>query len=235
MSPPDRRSSTPLHRRSSADLAAEVLRDRILRGDFPEGAPLRQDALAAELGVSRIPVREALRRLEAEGLVAIHVHQGAVVPVLSLAEIEELFELRALIEADLIRRAVPALTQRALDEAAAALAAYDDALAGGAVAEWGRHNWAFHSALLSAAGRPLSLELASTLHNRSDRYMRMQLSLTRGEDRARREHHEILRAAANREARRAASLVREHVRSAGAALVTFLREHRTVAHTKGTR
>lgn len=226
LTPPRTEPLAPLRRRSSAELAADAIRDRILRGDYPEGAPLRQDAIAAELGVSRIPVREALRRLEAEGLVAIHVHQGAVVPILSLEEIEELFELRALIEADLMRRAVPALTTADLADAAAALEAYDDALAEGEVADWGRHNWAFHSALLGGAARPLSHDLAETLHNRSDRYMRMQLSLTHGEARARQEHHDILRAAEERDVRRAASQVREHIRSAGAALVAFLREHR---------
>jgi DNA-binding GntR family transcriptional regulator len=216
----------PLQRRSSVELAAAALRERIVRGDYAEGAPLRQDALAAELGVSRIPVREALRQLEAEGLVTIHVHHGAVVSVLSLPEIEELFELRSLIESDLIRRAVSRLTDEDVERAERALESYDESLADGSVGDWGGHNWRFHAALLGAAGRPLSLDLAAMLHNRSDRYMRMQLSLTGGEHRARVEHHEILDAAVQREARRAAALLREHIRSAGAALVTFLREHR---------
>jgi len=60
-------------------MTVEALRERILRGDYPEGEPLRQDALADELGVSRIPVREALRQLEAEGLVTFSPHRGAVV------------------------------------------------------------------------------------------------------------------------------------------------------------
>ena len=91
-------------------MTADAIRERILRGRYPEGEPLRQDAIGAELGVSRIPVREALRQLEAEGLVTFNPHRGAVVSTLSLKQIQELFELRAEIEGDLIRRAVPHMT-----------------------------------------------------------------------------------------------------------------------------
>src|SRR5438105_1199471 len=97
----------PIQRQTVAGMTIEALRERILRGDYPEGEPLRQDALADDLGVSRIPVREALRQLEAEGLVTFNPHRGAVVSSLSLEEIRELFELRAELETDLIRRATP--------------------------------------------------------------------------------------------------------------------------------
>src|SRR5690348_2420010 len=97
----------PIQRQTIASMTITALRERILRGDYPDGEPLRQDAIADELGVSRIPVREALRQLEAEGLVTFSPHRGAVVSTLSLEEIEELFELRADVECDLLRRAIP--------------------------------------------------------------------------------------------------------------------------------
>src|SRR5512138_1964205 len=100
----------PIQRQTVASMTVAALRERILRGDYPEGDPLRQDALADELGVSRIPVREALRQLEAEGLVTFSPHRGAVVSTLSLEEIQELFELRADIESDLLGRAIPRMT-----------------------------------------------------------------------------------------------------------------------------
>jgi len=106
----------------------EALREKILRGEYPEGAPLRQDTLAAELGVSRIPVREALRQLEAEGLVTFVPHFGAVVSSLSLSEIKELFELRALLETDLLRRAIPRIREEDLDRADEILDQYDAAI-----------------------------------------------------------------------------------------------------------
>src|SRR5262245_1526124 len=99
-----------VQRKTVVDLAVEELRDRILRGRYPEGSPLRQDALASDLGVSRIPIREALRQLEVEGLVTFSPHAGAVVSMLSLDEIWELFELRAMLESDLMRKAVPNMT-----------------------------------------------------------------------------------------------------------------------------
>src|SRR5215207_2202456 len=121
----------PIQRQTIASMTIEALRERILRGDYPEGEPLRQDALADELGVSRIPVREALRQLEAEGLVTFNPHRGAVVSSLSLPEIAELFELRAEIECDLLRRAIPNTTSEQLDRAIEVLDDFEDALHAG--------------------------------------------------------------------------------------------------------
>ena len=215
-----------LKRRTVVELTAEALREKILHGDYPEGAPLRQDALAAELGVSRIPVREALRQLEVEGLVTFSPHVGAIVSKLSLDDISELFELRALLETELFKRALPNLTPEILDRADAVLDAYDAALDHGDVAAWGELNWEFHSTLLAAADRPLTLNVLSMLHNQSDRYTRLQLKLTHGEDRARHEHRAIAEAAREGNSKKAAQLLRSHVEEAGRALIKFLREHR---------
>jgi DNA-binding GntR family transcriptional regulator len=216
----------PVQRKTVVDLAVEHLREHILRGDYPEGSPLRQDALAAELGVSRIPVREALRQLEVEGLVTFSPHAGAVVSTLSLDEIVELFQLRSMLESELMRKAVPNLTNEVLDRAYTILEAYDAAFETGDVAEWGALNWEFHSTLLAAANQPLTLGILSMLHNQSDRYTRLQLALTHGEWRASDEHKTIANAAASGDAELAANLMREHVESACASLIDFLREHR---------
>src|SRR5688500_17712412 len=125
-----------MQRKTVVDLAAELMREKILRGDYKENAALRQDALAAELGVSRIPVREALRQLEVEGLVTLSPHLGAVVSSLSLAEIDELFRLRALIESEVLRVAVGQITDDVLERAASVLEAYDAAFDRGDVAAW---------------------------------------------------------------------------------------------------
>src|SRR5215510_11911893 len=126
-----------VQRQTIASMTVAALRERILRGDYPEGEPLRQDALADELGVSRIPIREALRQLEAEGLVTFNPHRGAIVSSLSLGEIEEVFELRSTIETDLLRRAVPRLTPEQLDQADEVLDRYALALRSGDVSMWG--------------------------------------------------------------------------------------------------
>src|SRR5215218_1520337 len=121
----------PIRRQTLTGMTADAIRERILRGHYRDGEPLRQDAIGAELGVSRIPVREALRQLEAEGLVTFNPHRGAVVSTLSLKQIRELFELRAEIEGDLIRRAVPHMKPEDHARADEILEAYESALRSG--------------------------------------------------------------------------------------------------------
>jgi DNA-binding GntR family transcriptional regulator len=192
-----------LERKTVAEAAAEELRMRILSGALQEGAQLRQEILAAELGVSRIPLREALRLLEGEGLVTIVPHRGAVVSVLSPDEIGELFDLRLLIEPDLIRRAVPHMGPDDLREAEATLAGYKAALEQRDVGAWGRLNTRFHLALYRPARRPRSFALAQTLLDQTDRYTRMQLLLTEGQLRAQQEHEGLLTACRRGEFERA--------------------------------
>jgi DNA-binding GntR family transcriptional regulator len=217
----------PIQRQTVTTLAADRLREKILRGAYPEGVPLRQDALATELGVSRIPVREALRQLEVEGLVTFSPHVGAVVSTLSLGEIMELFDVRALLESDVLRRSIPRLRPADLERAAEILDAYEAAFRGGDVATWGVLNWRFHSTLLGAADRPLTMGLLQTLHNQSDRYTRLQLSLTHGETRADEEHRAILKAVREGDIDGACAGLRDHVTGAGHSLVDFLRDHRS--------
>lgn len=217
----------PIQRQTVTTLAADRLREKILRGDYPEGVPLRQDALASELGVSRIPVREALRQLEVEGLVTFSPHVGAVVSTLSLGEIVELFDVRALLEVDVLRRAIPRMTTADLERAAEILDAYELAFQAGDVGAWGVLNWRFHSTLLGAADRPLTMNLLQTLHNQSDRYTRLQLSLTHGESRANEEHRAILQAVRDGDVAAACTVLHDHVIGAGRALVDFLRDHRS--------
>ena len=216
----------PLQRQTLAGMTLDAIRDRILRGAYPEGEPLRQDAIAEEMGVSRIPIREALRQLEAEGLVAFSPHRGAVVSSLSLDEIEEVFELRADIESRLLRRAIPLLDEDSLARAAEVLLRYERALRAHDVAEYGKMNWQFHSTLYDAADRPVALGIVQRLHQQADRYLRMQLALTHGEHRANEEHRAILDAARKHDVRRGTALLREHILGAGRSLGDFLREHR---------
>jgi DNA-binding GntR family transcriptional regulator len=228
----------PLKRQTMVGLTLEALRDRILDGSYAEGKPLRQDAIATELGVSRIPIREALRQLETEGLIVLHPHRGAVVSTLSLAEIEEVFTLRAEIESGLVRKAVAVIDREHLDRAAEILGRYERALRHRDIVSYGKLNWEFHCTLYYAADRPVTFAVAQRLHQQSDRYIRMQLAYTHWEERARREHRAILAAARRRDAKRAGGLMRDHILRAGESLLSFLRGHRKTAtattHTNRT-
>jgi len=220
------RPISPLARLTVAQATVVALRQRILAGSFSEGTPLRQDALAAELCVSRIPVREALRQLEVEGLVTFTPHRGAVVSSLSITDIEELFDLRALIESDLLQHAVARLTAADFSRVDELLDRFQIALTAGDVAAWGDLNWQLHSALYAAAGRPRALTIVENLHRHAERYMRMQLALTQGQTRANDEHRRIVAAARTGDADGAARLLTDHIRGAGRALVAFLRTTR---------
>lgn len=217
-----RRSS--VDRKTVAEAVADTLRMRILSGDLGEGEQLRQEVLAAELGVSRIPLREAFRLLEGEGLITIAPHRGAVVAVRSPEEIGELFDLRVLLEPDILRHAIPKLTERDLREAGEILAGYNKALSARDVEAWGRLNTQFHLALYRPAERPRSLMLVRSLLDQTDGYTRMQLLLTGGQSRAQREHTELLELCRARKASAAAKLVEDHVREAGRSLVDFMRK-----------
>jgi DNA-binding GntR family transcriptional regulator len=213
-----------IDRKTVAEAVADTLRRRILAGELGEGAQLRQEILAAELGVSRIPLREAFRLLEGEGLITIAPHRGAVVAVRSPEEIGELFDLRVLLEPDILRHAIPKLTERDLIEAATILAGYSNALSQRDVEAWGRLNTQFHLALYRPAERPRSLALVRSLLDQTDGYTRMQLLLTGGQSRAQREHTELLELCRARKTRAAAKLVEDHVREAGRSLVDFMRK-----------
>jgi DNA-binding GntR family transcriptional regulator len=216
----------PIQRQTIASMTVAALRERILRGDYPEGEPLRQDALAEELGVSRIPVREALRQLEAEGLVTFSPHRGAVVSSLSLDEIHELFELRADIESDLIRRAIPAMTVEQIDRAVDVLDEFEIALATGEVTRWGPLNWHFHAALYAPANRNFTMGVLQKLHQHSDRYFRMEVLLAQGGGRANNEHRAIAAAVREKDVDLAAELMRAHILGAGQSLVELLQQQR---------
>src|SRR5690242_10157950 len=142
-------------RQSLTSAVADKLRDMIIRGEIQEGEQLRQDALAEEFQVSRIPIREALRQIEAEGLVQIVAHHGAIVSSLSAAEIGELFDIRALLECEVLRLSIPNLTAEDFKKAKSILEVFDKALwTESEIGSWGRLNYEFHSTLYSRANRP---------------------------------------------------------------------------------
>jgi DNA-binding GntR family transcriptional regulator len=218
-------SAAKLPRQTLAMATLEALRAMILRGELQQGDLLRQDALAARLGVSRIPVREALRQLEAEGLVSMVPHRGATVAMLPPGEILELYEIRALLEPEVLRLAIPNLAETDLAAAERILEVYDAALAAGAkVHSWGQYNLDFHETLYRPSRRAQSLTIIRNLHHKTDLYTRLQLLVPGGylRERAREEHHAILDACRARDAERACAALAAHIREAGRSLVAFL-------------
>jgi len=206
------RNQLPQFRQTVTSAAVAELRRRILSGSVAAGEALRQDALAREFGISRIPIREAFRQLAAEGLVTLHPHRGAVVTALSASDIAELFDLRAMLEPDLIRRAVPRLQQSDFLHAEKILAEYAEAIRNGDLDAWGELNTEYHLALYRAADRHQTLELVRMLLANTDRYTRVQLAMSEGATaRAKIEHAALLDLCRSGDADGAAKLTLEHV------------------------
>ena len=194
-----------------AEAATTELRSRILAGRYSSGTQLRQTALAEEQGISRIPLREALLQLEAEGLVRIEAHKGATVSKPSQGEIDELFELRAAIEPLLLELSAPRLTTQDFAEIATVLDEFTHELRTENVKRWGTLNTRFHQLLYQHANRPRIMALAFNLLQECDWHTRVQLSQVGAMERAEEEHLALLTLCRSGHYGRAALLLRKHI------------------------
>ncbi|WP_085026403.1 GntR family transcriptional regulator [Ensifer aridi] len=204
---------------TASDVILKFIRDSIVDGTLDEGEPIRQDDVARMFNVSKIPVREALKRLEAEGLVAFQRNKGAVVTSMSEPEIVQIFEVRAILESSALRFSIPHMTDRTFDRAQA----YCDAFAEETnVGRWAELNWQFHSCLYEDAQRPYLVNMIRSVNDRIERYLRVQLSLSKGQEIAAREHRQILDLCRQRDIEGAAKLVHDHIMRACESLMNHL-------------
>jgi DNA-binding GntR family transcriptional regulator len=207
------RKESVLPQKTVTEGIVREMRERLLSGQIKGGEPLRQEQLANEFGVSRIPIREALLQLGAEGLVVFTPHKGAVATRLSIEEADELFHLRALLETDVFSHAFSKLTSTHLDAAEKALARYDRAIEAGTDADlWGKMNWEFHEILFEPAQLPRTVAIIKNLHTSTDRYQRFFL-LTGGVVHAETEHRLILTLCRAGDEAGAMTAMRDHILS----------------------
>jgi DNA-binding GntR family transcriptional regulator len=164
--PADRR----LQRRTTSDTVADELREAIVRGDFPDGTKLNQVDLAREFGVSRVPIREALRQLRAEGLISSEAHMRAAVVGHTLERVIEILELRMMLETYLMRRSAARMTKEDYAELRGMCAKMAKSRSHD---KWLELNTAFHDGLYSHAGAPVASEISHQLSLRVQRYVRM--------------------------------------------------------------
>ncbi|CAD7035601.1 GntR family transcriptional regulator [Pseudorhizobium endolithicum] len=198
------------HRTLSAALLEEIRQD-ILSGRYKAGTQLRQDALAEAYGVSRIPIREALFQLEAAGLVKIMPQKGAVVSHLSREEIEDVFQLRILLEPRLLLASAPQLTDEDYERLQVKHLNYVEAISANAVNEYGRLNADLHLALYHRANLPRTAQIVTSLLETSDRYTRIQLSNPAAMQRAMTEHADLIQLCRSGRFQDAARFLAEHV------------------------
>lgn len=201
-----------------ARLVADALRDDIISGRLAGGSVVRQQHLAERFGVSRIPVREALRRLAAEGLVDMAPNKGATVAPLSLADFCEIYEMRAASEVLALRTALPHLTDAQIDIAEG----LQEQMEAAPVDQFGTLNAAFHQTLYEPCGRPRLLAHIAMLANAADRYLRVGAGSLGYAGRSHREHRALLAACRNRNAEAAMGILSRHIEEASAFMVQQL-------------
>jgi DNA-binding GntR family transcriptional regulator len=196
-----------------------LLRQSLDRGRWASGEPLRQEEIAAELGVSRVPVREALFQLQAEGLLSMVPNKGMYVRTVSAAELRELFRVRNLIESDVLAEAVPLHTAATINRVETIQAALDKA---SAVADWIAGDREFHEALYAPAQRSESMAIVRRLRFQVDRYYYARMKPSTRAQGWHEEHHALVRALRRRDVKAALKVLQAHLaeteRSALAAL-----------------
>lgn len=151
-----------------ANRISRVLAERIITGALEPGSKLRQDHIAEEFGTSHVPVREAFRRLEAQGLAVSEARRGVRVASFSLAEVQEVALMRSVLEGLALRHAAPHLTAFILDQAEAAARAGDAATN---IREWDEANRRFHNLLLAPCNMPRLLAEIADLHAAGSRFL----------------------------------------------------------------
>ncbi len=192
----------------SAQTVTDQLRTLILDGSLGIGVQLKQEALARKFGVSRIPVREALKRLEAEGLVAHTAHQGSVVASRSIDDLLETLDIRIGLESRALVLAIPHMSPAILRKAETILARYD---ASDMPGEWSELNLAFHLCLYKPCGRPRLLSMIESLVRSVDIHLRAHQSAAIGRKSPQKDHRALLEACRAGNAERARKLLERHI------------------------
>jgi DNA-binding GntR family transcriptional regulator len=196
-----------LHYSSKSDIVCAMLREMIISGELSASEPLRQRDLAGRFGVSQTPVREALRRLESEGLVVNDPHRGATVAESRNGIVQDNSHIRAALEPLGARLAALAIT----DEQIAELQRLNDAIVGleGDDEGYGELNRQFHFAIYEAAGSPMLLSMMRLLWHAMPQGPRV----TRPHAESASQHQELIEALAAHDPERAATITQQHILS----------------------
>jgi len=189
----------------------EIVREQIVSGKLPEDVPIRQDSLASELGVSKIPLREALVRLEQEGLLVSQANRGYFVQGMSSEQAEEIFALRLAIEPQAAAYGCRSASEEDRDRAGLAYKELEAAPEGDPVGAAVR-NRDFHTALVRPGEKLLTTQLVEKLAVLAERYVIAHLKPTGRDARARLEHRGLFNAWMARDARQVEKLLKAHIR-----------------------
>lgn len=186
------------------------LRRLILGGRLAPGEPVRQDAIATDLGVSRVPVREALKILEGEGQVTYRPHRGYFITELTMRDVREIYRIRELLESEAIRAAVPKLTPEDIEAMRSALEEMEATPSADDVAGMSEANSRFHMTLLQASDMPHLLKHIRLLREATDAYRSLYYLTDHAIESVRSEHRSIFEAAIAGEVEQVVDLATQH-------------------------
>lgn len=209
-------------RRTTADYVGTALRTAIYDGQFADDEELNQVEVAAFFKVSRVPVREALRQLQAEGLVRNIAHHRTIVAGLSCDEILAVIEMRAVLESYMLRKNAPHIDGKTIKHLQSLCDSTDRITDYGKT--WVVKNWEFHRTLYKAASSPLMIETVERLHLKVERYARQAGNLDRTRV-ASHEHRGILKSIEQKNYTAASTQLRNHILNTGEDIRRFL-EHK---------
>jgi DNA-binding GntR family transcriptional regulator len=211
--------------RNTSSAATEVIRQAIIDGRLPPGRRLKEEELARELGISRTPVREALVVLHAEGLVDAAPNRGAAVRSHSVEDLDDLYQLRALLEGYSTRRAATRLSEDVIRGLRESCERFDDLLENAAdMSELVKENLVFHQTILDSAG---SVRLAAMVRQVIELPLvyRSYIWYSPEQQRISAHYHwQIARALEARDAERAELVMKEHIFEARDLLLTHWRD-----------
>lgn len=193
---------------AARDWVFQVIRTAIVRGVLPGGVPLRQDEISSALSVSHIPVREAFRQLEAQGLIRIYPNRGAVVTKLSREEMSNVMDVRITLELGAIRRSVPSMTDEVI---ARAETIYDGLSTERDLNAIEDLNLRFHFVLYEPANNPVMFQFIDQLHANVDRYVRPFYSEVEIHYNSNEEHKQLLEACRARDVELSSAILRTHL------------------------
>lgn len=207
---------------------ADVLREGIRQGLLAPGQPLIQASIAEAMGVSRIPVREALHALAAEGLVTFSDDGGAKVTELAPHEVDEVWTLRALLESHM----APAIVANATAADRQLLHGLVDAMDDLDPGAWSDGNYTFHLELHRLSGMPYFADAAGRVLTLMDSYSRVAVSVLSEQGDAQAEHHQMVAAIDAGDGDELARLLLHHSHRARKALLAYAESQRKVVDPK---
>jgi DNA-binding GntR family transcriptional regulator len=203
-----------------AEALYQQLKQDIRDNKLPIASPLKQEQLAADYGVSRIPVRDVLQRLKNEGWLTQSGKRGVMVHPLSATEAEDLYIMRMYLEPLILGHAIPKLNHQILGQVTDILEQLDQSNL--SIAEHGDLNWQFHACLYQAANRPTLFNNIANLHQLCSRYIGFHSIELNYEKTSQQEHYQLLDVIKNKQLGKAKNILKQHISEAGEILVNYL-------------